>query len=118
MSKRGDLRDLRYTGVSVVPVEPIGDSVRGCYTKGFMEIPISQVKDIQELAKGFLLGALFQQGLKVDDVVFYPYPTIELANQKGEPVYIHVTENTFQLETWFQKKDVYFEKLEQFGKVD
>ncbi|QFR59252.1 hypothetical protein 2018Mat004_0940 [Vibrio phage ICP1] len=119
MSKRGSSsRDLGYTGVSVVPVEPIGDSVRCSDTKGFMEIPISQVKDIQELAKGFLLGALFQQRLKIDDVVFYPCPTIELANQKGEPVYIHVTENTFQLETWFQKKDVYFEKLEQFGKVD
>ncbi|APD17951.1 hypothetical protein [Vibrio phage JSF4] len=29
MSKRGSSsRDLGYTGVSVVPVEPIGDSVR------------------------------------------------------------------------------------------
>lgn len=72
-----------------------------------MFVQYKDVTNIQELAKGFLLGALYREGLSVDDVIFFPVEHMESVNKLGMPVYIWATNEGFELETWFLDKSHY-----------
>ncbi|AUR89225.1 hypothetical protein NVP1121O_197 [Vibrio phage 1.121.O._10N.286.46.C4] len=78
--------------------------VRGA-SNAFVTLPVNEVANIQEVAKGFLLGALYQQGLDLQDVVFEPSDTMNGVYLKGEPVYVHRCGDNYELETWFHKKE-------------
>lgn len=74
--------------------------------KAYMKIPMRYVDNIQELAKGFLFGSLYKSGLTLDEVVFFPADTVEHSTEKGEPVYIFVKDDHFELESWFAHSSI------------
>uniref|UniRef100_A0AB39AJB2 Uncharacterized protein n=1 Tax=Vibrio phage P018-4 TaxID=3229728 RepID=A0AB39AJB2_9CAUD len=96
-------RTLPYKSDVYIPNEEL--TVRGS-EKSYMKIPMRYVDNIQELAKGFLFGSLYKSGLTLDEVVFFPADTVKHSTEKGEPVYIFVKDDHFELESWFARSSI------------
>lgn len=69
----------------------------------------SEVTNPAEFAKGFLHGALFSVGLRLDEVVFHPADTLDHINTLAKPVYCFEYrglngEDYYEFETHFSKK--------------
>lgn len=97
---------MDYKGHRILPYKsreyvPNKEFITRGSDKSYMRVPIRYVDSIQELAKGFLFGSLYKLGLTLDEVVFLPADTVKHANDKGEPVYIFIKGDYFELESWF-----------------
>ncbi len=98
---RGVELNLSWVGDYKSSVEGKGFTVRGS-NSSFYSVGKSLVNNIDCVAQGFLLGALYARGKKLEEVTFYPADTVTDVNTHGKPVYVLEFENHYELETHFQ----------------
>ena len=83
----------------------------------YLRVHEKEVTDPVQFAKGFLAGALYVKGVRIEDVVFFPADTKCQANLPAEAVYCFSIfidgEQYYEFETHFECKETYNNRVKR-----